>query len=250
MGWPARIINLISVPRGYALVRHVERAFATHPGPEPPSQPPPVYIGGLTVAGVPHAISELGEAEIRELRFAHTQNQVRVDFFSLGFAPGEILRYQFKLEGAGGDWSAPTNERTVFYANMRPGTYRFMVRAVNADGLTSEQPASVTFTILAPVWQRWWFITLAVAATSLLIFAAHRYRVRRLLELERIRTRIATDLHDDIGASLSQIAILSEVARREVRAENTRATRPLMQIAAASAELVDSMSDIVWAINP
>jgi predicted phage tail protein len=60
------------------------------------------------------------------------------------------------LEGADRDWSASTNQRIVNYANLKPGTYRFRVRAVNADGVVSNEPASVAFTIVPPVWQRWW----------------------------------------------------------------------------------------------
>jgi len=70
-----------------------------------------------------------------------------------------------------------------------------------------------------------------------------------MIELERVRTRIAADLHDDIGSGLSRIAILSEVARRQVSAD-TPVGEPLSVIAGASRDLVDSMSDIVWAINP
>ncbi len=79
--------------------------------------------------------------------------------------------------------------------------------------------------------------------------AIYRNRVRRLIELERVRTRIAADLHDDIGSGLSRIAILSEVARHQVSAE-APVGEPLAVIAGASRDLVDSMSDIVWAINP
>ena len=85
---------------------------------------------------------------------------------------------------------------------------------------------------------------------ALLAYALYRYRVQQLLAVERIRTRIATDLHDDIGSSLSQIAILSEVARRSIENSEASASGPLSDITAVSGELVDSMSDIVWTINP
>jgi len=114
----------------------------------------------------------------------------------------------------------------------------------------SEAPASFSFRILPPVWQRWWFIVLAVALVGLIAYALYSYRVRRLLEIERVRTRIATDLHDDIGSSLSQIAIMSEVVQQQVDGQNPRVSHPLAVIAGTSRELVDSMADIVWAINP
>ena len=139
----------------------------------------------------------------------------RIDFFGLNFSTGETLRYQHKLEGLDQDWSAPSDQRTVNYASLSPGEYRFMARAIDVDGAASPAPATVSFAILPPIWQRWWFITLAAIFSAAMIYAAHHYRVARLVELERMRTRIATDLHDDIGSSLSQIAILSEVVRHQ-----------------------------------
>jgi signal transduction histidine kinase len=82
--------------------------------------------------------------------------------------------------------------------------------------------------------------------------AGYRVRVARLVGVERVRSRIATDLHDDIGASLSQIAILAEVARARAGEppDGANTSDPLDRIAETSRTLVDSMSDIVWAINP
>jgi signal transduction histidine kinase len=87
-------------------------------------------------------------------------------------------------------------------------------------------------------------------ALGTLIYALYRYRVEQLLAVERMRLRIAADLHDDIGASLSQIAILSEVACSKIEGADSQASGPLSEISMVSGELVDAMSDIVWAINP
>jgi ligand-binding sensor domain-containing protein/two-component sensor histidine kinase len=222
------------------------------PEPDRPASPPPVMIDNLQIAGVRHPVSDLGETAIGNLRLGHTQNQVQVDFLGLGFGAGELLRYQYKLEGAGGvvDWSAATDARSVTYANLSPGSYRFLVRAVNTDGVVSATPASVTFQILRPVWLRPWFLLVGALTCGGLIFVVARSRLTRLVELERVRTRIATDLHDDIGSSLSQIAILSEVVSQRVPQDNAPVIEPLSLIAGTSREMVDSMSDIVWAINP
>ena len=121
---------------------------------------------------------------------------------------------------------------------------------MTGGGTPSDTSAIVAFELLAPVWQRWWFITAMVAALGTAALALHRYRLRRTLEVERVRTRIATDLHDDIGATLSQIAILSEVARARADPRAADVTTPLQKIARLSGEAVDAMSDIVWALNP
>jgi signal transduction histidine kinase len=118
------------------------------------------------------------------------------------------------------------------------------VRAVNSDGALSTDAASVTFTVLRPLWLRWWLLTLEVSAFLALVYSLHRYRVARVLELAAIRTRIATDLHDDIGANLTRIAVLSEVARQ------TPGDLYLASIAGIARESVSAMGDIVWAINP
>ena len=117
------------------------------------------------------------------------------------------------------------------------------------SGTASALPASVSFRILPPVWQRSWFVAAASALVVGLVALLYRYRVAQLVAIERVRTRIATDLHDDIGASLSQIAIQSELALGEADMSPGTANA-LDRIATTSRELVESMGDIVWAINP
>ena len=218
--------------------------------PDRPPAPLTIAITSLRVGGVRRPGSELGETEISGLRYQPNQNDVEVSFAGPAFTPGDTLRYQYMLEGADSEWSAPSPQRSVNYANLSPGSYRFLVRALNSEGLISQRPASIAFVILPPLWLRWWFLLLVVAVAGATIYWLHYYRVTRLLELERVRTRIATDLHDDIGSSLSQIAILSEVANRHVDSAHPNLAEPLTDIAGISRELVDSMSDIVWAIDP
>ena len=220
------------------------------PEPDRPQSPPPILIQGLHIAGVASPISELGESEIAPLQLSAGQNQVGIDFVGLEFAPGEVLRYQYKLEGADSDWSAPTEQRTVNYAHLAAGSYRFLVRAITAEGVISSQPAIASFTILPPLWQRWWFAALGVALLGLLIYCAHRYRLARLLELERVRIRIASDLHDDLASNLSLIAGLSEVLGQQARRTEPQMIDKLSLIASVARKSVDSMSDIVWAVNP
>jgi signal transduction histidine kinase/streptogramin lyase len=217
---------------------------------EGPAQPPGILIDGLRIAGAVFPLPELGVSAITTPALAARENSLQIDVLSLGARIGGNRRYQFRLEGADGEWSAPTSTRTIFYSNLAPGRYGFTVRAIDADDQVSAIPAAVSFHILPPIWQRWWFLTAAFLSLGVGAHTLHRHRVRRLLELERVRTRIATDLHDDIGSSLSQIAILSEVVRQRVGGHEESVREPLSQITCASSELMDSMSDIVWAIDP
>jgi signal transduction histidine kinase/sugar lactone lactonase YvrE len=225
------------------------------PQTEKTQTPPPVFIGGLRAGGKNIPISAVGETEISEVTLDSDERQMQIDFFGLALATGESLRYQYKLEGTDDDWSQPSVERTANYPNIPAGYYRFLVRAINSDDLASERPAVVSFRVLRPVWQRWWFLALISVLIGLTIYALYRYRIEQIIKLERVRTRIATDLHDDIGSSLSKIAILSEVVRQKNRIDGKSTAvdgkiEPLEIIANTSREMVDSMSDIVWAINP
>jgi signal transduction histidine kinase len=236
------------------------------PQPDRPTEPSPVWISGLRIAGAAFPISEFGETDISLPTLEAGQNRIQIDFFGLGFSAGEPLRYQYKLEGAGQDWSDPTEQRT-HEMSLGPGSYRFLVRAVRPDGQLASTPATVSFKILPPIWLRWWFITIGAFVVALAVYGFARYRYQRIkavleaqealrrsreerfAELERVRRRIATDLHDDIGASLSQIAILSELALGDADTRPETANT-LGRIATTSRELVESMGDIVWAINP
>ncbi len=218
------------------------------PSADPPAARPPVLITDLRIGGVSYPVSQVGEARVSELELKPSENQLQVDFVGLDYEPGDTLRYTYKLEGADPDWSPPHSQHAVNYAALAGGKYRFLVKAVTSDGLESAIPAEIDFIVLPPLWKRWWFESLALALAIAGVFAAHRYRVAQAVSVERIRTTIATDLHDDIGASLSQIAILSEVARVNANGQG-RPGEPLERVATLARELVDSMGDIVWSIR-
>jgi len=240
------------------LVPAVEESYA----------PPPIRLGGLRIAGVSQSLPELGASEVGPLELQNNQNNLQVEFFGLDFHAGQNLRYQYWLEGADSDWSVPTEQRVITFANLRPGNYRFLVRALNAQGAWSESPAFFSFRILSPIWLRWWFITLIFLGLAIVGFIVikeregrrrereraqldlQRAQEARLRDLEQVRRRIAADLHDDIGSNLTRISLISEVAQRKIDGSGPAIKDQLHSIGKLSRELVDSMSEIVWAINP
>jgi ligand-binding sensor domain-containing protein/signal transduction histidine kinase len=215
-----------------------------------PVETPDVLISSVRVGGEPFQISDLGERSVTLPELPSNRNQIQIEFSALAFAPGRRIRYEYRLDGADEDWSPSTTERVVNYARLSPGRYRFIVRPMTTAGRVPPSSASVSFRILPPIWQRWWFLMLVAASAVFLAYAAHRYRVGQLLALERVRSRIATDLHDEVGSSLSQIAVLSEVARRRLSDGGDGAVEPLTRIADVSRESVDAMGEIVWAVDP
>jgi ligand-binding sensor domain-containing protein/two-component sensor histidine kinase len=221
------------------------------PESEESTQPaPPIFINSLRIAGESVRLAELGATEISGLELGANRSPIQIDFVALDFGAGEMLRYQYKLEGADSDWSAPTDQRSINFAHLPAGAYRFLVRAIDAEGRFSTVPATVAFKISPPFYRQWWFIGLLTLLVGGLAYVGYRYRLAQLLALERVRTRIATDLHDDIGSNLTKISILSEVARQQIGSSDAQRDGPLASIARISRESVAAMSDIVWAINP
>lgn len=212
--------------------------------------PPPIYLTRIQVAGEELSLPPRGVRQLPALTLSAGQNDLRIEYAAVWFRGEPALRYQYKLEGVDREWSPPSEARSVTYARLAPGAYRFLVRAVAPDGTVGPEPAGFSFRILRPVWQRWWFVALIFIAIVGTGYELHRYRVKQLLELERMRTRIAADLHDDIGASLSEIALLSEVLKRRVASSVPEAGEVLAQIAERARHLVDIMGDIVRSIDP
>ena len=214
-----------------------------------PLAPPPTFITGIRIAGESVPVSALGQAVMEGRGLGALGRQVEVDYVAPGRDPAGSLRYEVRLEGADEDWGQPTESRSIRYARLAPGSYRFRVRAVDGAGVTGE-PASFAFSIPAPLWQRSWFVALVGLALAAAFVTVYRYRVRRLLEVANLRTRIATDLHDDIGANLTRIAVSSEVARRQAGGDGSPVDRRLASIAELARESIDSLAEIVWAVDP
>jgi streptogramin lyase len=186
------------------------------PTPDRESVPPPVFISAIRVGTVSQSISAFGEREISGLEVGPDQNQIQIDFSGLSFAQGGPLRYQHKIDGLDPGWSEPTDQNT-FYATLRSGDYRFLVRAVTADGAVSQSPATVDFRILPPVWRRWWFITIAAMLVVGGVVAFDRHRVARLKELDAALTesRVLTHQLTEQEAELQSEPVPRAGSRRD-----------------------------------
>ena len=195
-----------------------------------------MFITGLRIAGERRDISALGETDITLADLDADRNHVQLDFVALSFAAGETMRYEVQARSGRQLECAVGSARTLNLANLAPGRYQFLVRAIDIGRHPQRDTSQLTFTVLAPVWQRWWFRSLGALAAGLIAYSLYRHRLARLLELERVRTRIATDLHDEIGSNLSLIAMVSEVANRTAKQDDPQVAGWLSLIASTSRE--------------
>lgn len=218
--------------------------------------PPPVVIEELLADGVSVDL----KAADGELRIPPGRQRFEVRYTALSFVAPEKVRFRYKLEGLEAGWTEAGSQRFAQYSYLPPGGYRFRVIACNNDDIWNERGAVLAFTVLPQVWQTWWFragsLMVGAMAVSAAVLALGRQRVRRKLEqlerqraLERERARIARDIHDDLGASLTRITLLSQSARAELDGQ-AQAAADVDQIYSTARELTRAMDEIVWAVNP
>ena len=171
-----------------------------------------------------------------------------VDFAALTFAAGPARRYRYRLEGLSNDWIEST-DHVATYATPRPGNYTFRVQAAgDSAGEWSAPGSAVRLEVTPPVWGTTWFRGMLLLGVLAAAWFAHRIRLRHALATERLRTRISRDLHDEIGAGLSGIALLSDAVRSDAPTGPDRVR--LERIGSVARGMVDDLRDIVWAIDP
>ena len=155
--------------------------------------------------------------------------------------------YYCKLEGVDEQWRNTGYTGYIQYNSLQAGTYTFYYKASSPDGTMSEV-RKLTIVMAPPFWKTWWFILLSICCAGTVIYIVYRYRLQQALKLEKLRMKISTDLHDDIGSTLSSISILSDIALREKT--RSKPGEMLNEIKENSISLMDKMDDIVWSINP
>lgn len=190
------------------------------------------------------------------LDLSDIQNNISIGYQALSFENRKEIRYEYKLVMDDNlQWSALVKENIIHYKNLSPGKYKFFVRAVNAAGIPSVNPAEIDFNITPPFWDTTWFMVTAGILLTGFIGGTSRYvgtiKMKKRLkdlerenEIERERARISQDLHDHIGSSLTRIDLLSELAKRNGTDET------LDKISGTAKEVIRTMDEIVWVISP
>jgi ligand-binding sensor domain-containing protein/signal transduction histidine kinase len=212
------------------------------------TQEPPIVLTSCQVLGEPVALEHAIYAT-PSLRLSHDDYVFSFEFASLDYWAPERNRYQYMMEGLDRDWIEAGTRNFASYTHIDPGRYVFRVRGSNSDGLWNLAGTSIDVTIVPPFWRRSWFLALCGCAVVAGVFGLHRYRVQRVLELERLRTRISYDLHDEIATNLSSIAMFSGVIE-EGRVDDEKSARMLTRLRELAEESVTSIRDIIWTLNP
>jgi len=218
--------------------------------------PPPVHIEALLVDDRPVALA----ADASPMEIPPGPHRFEFQYTGLSFIDPDKLQFKYRLRGLDTEWVNAGTNRTAGFNYIPPGHYSFQVIACNNDGVWNETGASMQFSVRPFFWQTLWFRELALGAVVLvsggLVWLAMRRRMQRKLtrlEQQRVveheRARIASDMHDDLGAHLTRISMLSESPRCGP-ANAAQAAANLNRIYDIAHELTRAMDEIVWAVNP
>ena len=188
------------------------------------------------------------------------RGEIEFQYTALSFRAPEKIHFKYKLEGVDLDWFDAGNRRVAHYNNILPGTYHFRVTACNENGIWNDQGATISFTLSPQIWQAWWFLSAVIIAMVGSVAGVARYvtgkNMQRTLErlehqsaLERERARIAKDMHDDLGSSLTRITLLGELVEAD-QANPAEVETHARKIVSSARETVKSLDEIVWAVDP
>ena len=219
--------------------------------PNPEHIPPSIYFTQILVNGEAYNLKDKGT-------LTSEQNNITFDFAGISYIEDQNASYDYRMLNIDKNWHYLKNKSSVTYASLKPGKYTFQVNAVNSDNIFSISPASVSFVISQPFYFEWWFISgwVLLILTSAYLYIS--FRNKRKLEIEKIRMKIASDLHDEIGSGLTKIAILSEHALREQEELQTEISKnrslseenSINRVGKIARDLVDQMIDVIWSIDP
>ena len=201
--------------------------------------PPAIHLDDILVSGeqVPENMTE----------FDYNSNFIEFAFTGLSYSGPDQIYYEYRLRGLSDRWQV-TTDRNVRFASLQAGEYEFQVKAYNHAGLMSSDIATYSFSILPPFWMSGWFFILIFLIACTLIYGIYQFwKTKKMVEIERMRVQIASDLHDDVGSSLTELALQTDFLKTGNISNQVKET--LTQIGEHSRKIVSSLDDIVWSID-
>lgn len=224
------------------------------------TNPPPVVIETVLVDQKRQNTNGLRALPPDSVTVPAGRESLEIQFTSLDLAAAGRGLYRYQLEGYQSKMTPAGRDRFARYPNLPHGEYRFRVQACNEDGAWNETGATLNVIVLPPFWQTWWFR--AAAATALLgiiIATVHLISTQKLQRqvaefrqqqaLEKERARIARDIHDQVGASLTQLSLLGEMIQAD-KDKPAVAESHAAQICQTARETAHELDEIVWTVNP
>jgi ligand-binding sensor domain-containing protein len=185
------------------------------------------------------------------LKLGYKENTLTFSFRVLDYINSKENKILYKLEGLDNNWVQSNNNSDIRYSNLSSGRYTLLVRGINSDNIKSTTLFKLPISISTPWWKQWWFISAVILAIGLLITLAIKARVRNIKKVFGIRLSISQDLHDEVGSTLSGIALYGHLSKNQLQSNQLEnASMSLDIIQENASDMVTKLNDIVWLVNP
>jgi hypothetical protein len=180
------------------------------------------------------------------------QNDITVSFNAINYDDAQDQQYAYRVSnGKKKDWVPLDGQRTVVFTNLAAGKHLVEAKVFSPNNRWPAQFTRLTIFINPPFWNTWWFYLLIILLMSAIIYTIFRYRLNELKKIFVIRTKISHDLHDEVGATLSGIAMYSHLSREQIKkGQITEVEKSLSVIQKSAGNMISRLSDIVWVVNP
>ncbi|MDX2046377.1 MAG: two-component regulator propeller domain-containing protein [Chitinophagaceae bacterium] len=207
---------------------------------------PAVTITDFKVMNRPLLVDSL--QQLKEIELAYNQNSLAIEFSSLTYNSAFLIRY--KLDKLDKEWKQADKTNQAIYSYLPPGNYTFLIHTIDAEGHAGKNITKLLIRITPPFWKSWWFYSLLALGAASLLFWLDRERMKRKEAFQKMRSDIAGNLHEEINTALSNINILSEMAKLKAEKDPQKSKEYIEQIHSRSHNMIIAMDDMLWSINP
>jgi signal transduction histidine kinase/ligand-binding sensor domain-containing protein len=206
-----------------------------------------IILTELNVNSRPYQ-GEVSASYLEDISLSWNENNISLTFSSLLFEKSAMIEYAYKLEGAEEDWNYTRNVNSVTYSDLRGGDYIFKVKAKRQNGDWTSEMLSLPIHIQTAWFRSWWFYSLIGIIVLLALYLFYKSRLQRAIEVERVKSHIATDLHDDVGSALSSLILYSDMlSEQEINAEKRKLISA--KISQTAQKSMEGMRDIIWSLQ-
>jgi len=182
------------------------------------------------------------------LNFSYNDNNLTVDFTAIDLVNGSDLKFRYRI-GNQKDWTNLGTGRQINFSELSPGNYQLLIEAASKSGAWNPNATSLKFSISSPFWITWWFYILVLLFVAGGVYLLYRFRLKQIQRVQEMRNRIARDLHDDIGGTMTAIHLANELAMQQLH-KPTAAKSIMESISVDLRDAGETLDDIVWMVNP
>ncbi len=210
--------------------------------------PPNPLVTTITIGGKLHPVDSL--IRLKRITMPYDNSSVEFGFSALNYMKQEKLHFHYQMKGIDKRFHEAVERASAFYNYLPAGDYTFVVSTENADGISSADVASIFIRVEAPFWETWWFYGLIVLIVTAVLYWIDRERLKRLHTLQQVRSDIAGNLHKEVNTTLSNISLLTEMAKIKADKDIVRTKEYIDQINDKSRKMIVAMDDMLWSIEP